>query len=49
MIPDFVADLQKLIERMRAEKPTREGSLVITKLEEALHWWWDDHRKRNAG
>lgn len=39
MIPVLLANILDAIEEAKKQPPSREMSLVITKLEEALHWY----------
>lgn len=39
MIPAILHHLEEAIKEAKALPKTRESSLVITKLEEALHWY----------
>jgi len=39
MIPMLLAHIQDAIEEAKKQPASREMSLVITKLEEALHWY----------
>ncbi len=39
MLDPVTAHLKEALEELRAMVPTREISLTITKIEEALLWW----------
>lgn len=39
MCDEITNDLMNVLEKLRKEKPSREVSLAITKVEEALMWW----------
>lgn len=45
MIPVLQAEIEKALEEARAATQSREMSLVITKLEEALHWFHASQKK----
>jgi hypothetical protein len=39
MMPEIYVDLEKVLEKLREAKPSRENSLAITKIEEAMMWF----------
>ncbi len=48
MVEAIMAHMMDALEEARKMKPSREMSLVITKLEEALLWYGaETHRKKN--
>jgi hypothetical protein len=48
MNSELRASIERAIEIARNQTKGRETSLVVTKLEEALHWVWSYERNLNA-
>ncbi len=46
-INDNINEIKKVIEKIKRRVSTRQGSLTVTKLEEAIHWLKDRREEIN--